>query len=127
LGSGQLGLKAERFNDNFKLREAFMKTNLKVIAMAALFVWVSETGHAGPVGRSSLHRWDAREGLRGERQFRRGEHRGERQRHAHHHAAVDGHPAGNIVLVPSTATTGNILKGAAPFIHNFGTSNTSSE
>jgi hypothetical protein len=33
-------------------------------------------------------------------------------------------PAGNIVLVPSTASAGNILKGTAPFIHNFGTSNT---
>lgn len=31
---------------------------------------------------------------------------------------------GNIVLVPSTATTGNILKGTAPFLHNFGQSNT---
>jgi len=30
---------------------------------------------------------------------------------------------GNITLVPSTATTGNILKGAARFIHNFGTNN----
>jgi hypothetical protein len=32
-------------------------------------------------------------------------------------------PAGNIVLVPSTATAGNILKGTAPFIHNFGQGN----
>jgi len=33
-------------------------------------------------------------------------------------------PAGNIVLVPSTTTTGSILKGTFPFIHNFGVSNT---
>jgi len=33
-------------------------------------------------------------------------------------------PAGNIVLVPSTSTAGNILKGTAPFVHNFGTGNT---
>lgn len=32
--------------------------------------------------------------------------------------------AGNIVLGPSTATAGNILKGTASFIHNFGTNNT---
>jgi hypothetical protein len=31
---------------------------------------------------------------------------------------------GNIVLGPSTATTGNILKGATPFIHDFGTDST---
>lgn len=31
---------------------------------------------------------------------------------------------GNIVLAPSTAITGNILKGTAPFLHNFGQSNT---
>lgn len=33
-------------------------------------------------------------------------------------------PAGNILLLPSTATAGNILKGAVRFIHNFGTDNT---
>ncbi len=33
-------------------------------------------------------------------------------------------PAGNIVLVPSTASAGNILKGTLPFIHNFGNLNT---
>jgi hypothetical protein len=33
-------------------------------------------------------------------------------------------PAGNIVLVPSTTSTGNILKGTLLFIHNFGTDNT---
>jgi hypothetical protein len=32
--------------------------------------------------------------------------------------------SGNITLVPSTAATGNILKGTAPFLHNFGTDNT---
>lgn len=31
---------------------------------------------------------------------------------------------GNIVLVPSTATTGNIMKGTSPFLHNFGLGNT---
>src|SRR6266850_2032164 len=33
-------------------------------------------------------------------------------------------PTGSIVLVPSTASAGNILKGTTPFIHNFGTDNT---
>ena len=31
---------------------------------------------------------------------------------------------GNVVLVPSTATTGNIMKGANSFIHNYGINNT---
>ncbi len=30
---------------------------------------------------------------------------------------------GNITLVPSTPSAGNILKGTVPFIHNFGTDN----
>jgi len=33
-------------------------------------------------------------------------------------------PARNIVLVPSTPTSGNILKGSVPFLHNFGANNT---
>jgi Chaperone of endosialidase len=33
-------------------------------------------------------------------------------------------PAGNIVLVPSTQAAGNILKGTAPFVHNYGLQNT---
>src|SRR6266480_3710594 len=32
-------------------------------------------------------------------------------------------PAGNIVLAPSTPTAGNIFKGTARFIHNFGSQN----
>jgi hypothetical protein len=32
--------------------------------------------------------------------------------------------SGNLTMVNSTATTGNILKGAASFIHNFGSGNT---
>jgi hypothetical protein len=31
---------------------------------------------------------------------------------------------GTIVLVPSTATAGNIMKGATPFLHDYGTGNT---
>lgn len=31
---------------------------------------------------------------------------------------------GNLTLVPSTATAGNIMKGTAPFLHDFGTDNT---
>ena len=31
---------------------------------------------------------------------------------------------GNLTLVPSTATAGNIMKGVGLFIHNFGTNNT---
>jgi len=38
--------------------------------------------------------------------------------------AANPNVTGNITLVPSTASAGNILKGTAPFIHNFGTSNT---
>jgi len=38
--------------------------------------------------------------------------------------AADPNVSGNITLVPSTPSTGNILKGTAPFIHNFGTDNT---
>jgi len=33
-------------------------------------------------------------------------------------------PTGNILLPSSTATAGNVLKGGAPFIHNFGSQNT---
>jgi hypothetical protein len=32
--------------------------------------------------------------------------------------------AGNLTMVDSTATAGNILKGGVPFLHNFGTNNT---
>jgi len=40
--------------------------------------------------------------------------------------AVNGNlsSTGNLVLGNSTATTGNVLKGGAPFIHNFGVNNT---
>ena len=38
--------------------------------------------------------------------------------------ATGGAVSGNINLDNSSATTGNILKGGAPFIHNFGFSNT---
>jgi hypothetical protein len=31
---------------------------------------------------------------------------------------------GNLTMVDSTATEGNILKGRVPFLHNFGVSNT---
>ncbi len=36
----------------------------------------------------------------------------------------DGNLTGNLNLELSSATTGNILKGGTPFIHNFGTGNT---
>jgi len=38
--------------------------------------------------------------------------------------AASPNVTGNITLVPSTPTAGNILKGAAPFIHDFGPQNT---
>ena len=48
--------------------------------------------------------------------------------YAHRVSTVDGSTggavSGNIDLEASTATTGNILKGGYPFIHNFGTNNT---
>jgi hypothetical protein len=38
--------------------------------------------------------------------------------------AANPNVTGNITLVPSTATAGNVLKGAELFMHNFGTDNT---
>lgn len=38
-----------------------------------------------------------------------------------HIGALETNPSltGNLTLVPSTATTGNILKGAVPFLHDY--------
>src|SRR5438552_3241177 len=101
-----------------------MKANLKILWMVALFAWAGE-GHAGPVGPLTT--------------FTAGTPAKASEVNGNFSAvstAVNDNasritalestvtPAGNIVLVPSTATAGNVLKGAAPFIHNFGTRNT---
>jgi len=39
-------------------------------------------------------------------------------------SAASPNITGNITLVPSTATAGNIMKGTTPFLHDYGTSNT---
>src|SRR5437773_6977683 len=102
-----------------------MKTNLKILWMAALFALVSEGGLAGPVGPLTT--------------FTAGTPAKAAEVNGNFSTvktAVDNNdsrittlestvtPAGNIVLAPSTATAGNILKGTTPFIHNFGNSNT---
>ncbi len=38
--------------------------------------------------------------------------------------AQDVDVPGNLTMVDSTATEGNILKGTVPFVHNVGTNNT---
>src|SRR6266852_4371997 len=107
-----------------------MKTILKVLASAMLFLLVSEAGHAGPVGPLTTFTAGT--------PARASEVNGNFSAVSTAVNANDGRittlettvtggnvsPTGNIVLVPSTATAGNILKGTASFIHNFGTNNT---
>jgi hypothetical protein len=113
-----------------QIEEAFMKTSLKALAAAALFLWVSEAGQAGPVG--TLTTFTAGTTAKAS------EVNGNFSAVSTAVNANDGRitalettvtggnvsPTGNIVLVPSTATAGNILKGTTPFLHNFGLSNT---
>jgi hypothetical protein len=104
-----------------------MNANLKALAVTALLTAClgGQTGHAGPVGPLTT--------------FVAGTTAKASEVNANFSAvstAVNDNasrigtlettitPAGNIVLAPSTTTTGNIFKGTAPFIHNFGSLNT---
>ena len=104
-----------------------MKANLRILWLAVLFAlcFGGRVGHAGPVGPLTT--------------FNSGTPALASEVNGNFSAvktAVDDNaarittlqttvtPAGNIVLVPSTASTGNILKGTTPFIHNFGLANT---
>jgi hypothetical protein len=104
-----------------------MKANLRILWLAVLFAlcFGGRVGHAGPVGPLTT--------------FTAGTPALASEVNGNFSAvktAVDDNasrittlqttvtPAGNIVLVPSTATAGNILKGTTPFIHNFGLANT---
>jgi hypothetical protein len=102
-----------------------MKANLKVLVLAALSVLVNQAGHAGPVGPLTTFTAGT--------PAKASEVNGNFSAVSTAVNANDGRittlesaitPAGNIVLVPSTASAGNILKGTTPFIHNFGTDNT---
>jgi|SRR5882672_3999490 len=102
-----------------------MKTNLRVLVSATLLAWVGGTGHAGPVG--PLKTFTA--GTPAKASEVNGNFGAVSAAVNDNDARITAlqstvSPVGNIVLVPSTATAGNILKGAAPFIHNFGTANT---
>jgi hypothetical protein len=104
-----------------------MRANLKALEVAALLAMCfgAQTGHAGPVG--PLTTFSANTTAKASEVT--GNFSAVR-------TAVDDNaarittlettvaPAGNIVLGISTATAGNVLKGAASFIHNFGTDNT---
>ena len=104
-----------------------MKTKLKVLT-TALLLCVSEAGHAGPVG--PLTTFTA--GTQAKAVEVNGNFNAVRTAvddNAGRIGALESGAAspsvtGNITLVPSTPTAGNILKGTAPFIHNFGTGNT---
>src|SRR5438445_382515 len=105
-----------------------MKTNLKILWMAALFAWVSEGSHAGPV--APLTSFTA--GTPAKASEVNGNfsavstavNDNNSRITALESGAASPNVTGNITLVPSTATAGNILKGTAPFVHNFGTDNT---
>src|SRR5436189_274175 len=105
-----------------------MKANLKILGMAALFAWVSEGTHAGPV--APLTTFTA--GTPAKASEVNGNfsavstavNDNNSRITALESGAANPNITGNITLVPSTASAGNILKGTAPFIHNFGLNNT---
>ena len=102
-----------------------MRSNATILGVAALLALVIEEGHAGPVGPLTTFTAGT--------QAKASEVNGNFGAVA---TAVNDNdsritviesrvtPDGNVVLVPSTATTGKILKGTFPFIHDFGAFNT---
>jgi hypothetical protein len=115
-----------------------MKANLKALAAALLAVCLgAQTGHAGPVGPLTTFttgttakaaeangNFSAVKTAVDDNHSRIGTLEGVNATSRLTTLETTVTPAGNIVLVPSTATAGNVLKGIAPFIHNFGTENT---
>src|SRR6266446_4689304 len=102
-----------------------MKTNLQVLCAVALFALVTEGGFAGPV--APLINFTA--GTPAKASEVNGNFSAVSTAvndNASRITTLETHfdANGNITLVPSTATAGNILKGTAPFVHNFGTDST---
>ena len=107
-----------------------MRADLKTLAAAALLaVYVgAQTGYAGPVGPLTIFT----AGTTAKASEVNDNFSAVKTAVDDNHSRVSSLEAnatspnitGNITLVPSTATTGNVLKGTVPFIHNFGTSNT---
>jgi len=102
-----------------------MKTNPNVLAITVLLAWMSGGAYAGPVGPLTTFTAGT--------PAKASEVNGNFTAVSTSVNANDGRitalettvtPAGNLVLGTSTAAAGNILKGTAPFIHNFGTNNT---
>src|SRR6266480_585496 len=104
-----------------------MRANLKILWMVALFAWVGE-GHAGPVGPLATFTAGtpakASEVNGNFSAVSAAVNDNNSRITALESGAANPNITGNITLVPSTASAGNILKGTAPFIHNFGVDNT---
>src|SRR5438445_194242 len=102
-----------------------MKTSLKILVLAALFALGSEGGYADPVG--PLTTFTA--GTPAKAAEVNGNFSSVSTAVNNNYTRITTlestvTPAGDIVLAPSTASAGNILKGIIPFIHNFGEDNT---
>jgi len=105
-----------------------MKTNLRFLAITALFACVIHTGHAGPVepltpfatGQTAK----ASEVNGNFNKVKTAVDSNDLRITVLESGAASPNVTGNITLVPSTADAGNILKGTGSFIHNFGSDNT---